>query len=204
MDAYGNPIPGTSKEFVNIETTESTAAYDFSWLENEFNNDDANEDSKIQINIVKNLNKNDSYKFKQIETNPNIQDFFEKIDCIDFNQYDIEQNKYNFTDLLDQCNKFIDILGRNIVNLEEIMIEIHRNIEISKRNVNKALSCIKFEKKCMSKVEMKNLKLKAHLANFFKIGLVNCPQNPHLKELYETEKLILSYNGRFILEECTY
>lgn len=202
MDAYGNPIPGPSKEFINIETTESTAAYDFTWLENEFNNDDANEDSKVPINIVKSLNKYDSYQFEQIETNPNIQDFFEEIDCIDFNQDDIVQNKYNLTELLEQCNKFIDILGRNIVYLEETMIEIHRNIEISKRNVTKALSCIKFEKKYMSKVQMKNLKMKAHLANFFKIGFVNCPLNPHLKELYETERLMLSYNGRFIFEEC--
>ncbi|KAE9533461.1 hypothetical protein AGLY_009099 [Aphis glycines] len=202
MDAYGNPIPGPSREFVNIETTESTAAYDFIRLENEFNNDDTNEDSKVQINIFKNLNKNDSYKFEPIETNPSIQDFFEKIDCIDFNQDDIEQNKYYLTELLEQCNNFIDILGRNIVYLEEIMIEIHRNIDISKRNVTKALTCIKFEKNYMSKVKMKHLKIKAHLANFFKIGLVSCPQNPHLKELYETEKLMLSYNGRFIFEEC--
>jgi len=203
MDAYGNPIPGSSKDIVNIETTESTAACDFIWLENEFNNDDANGDSKVQTNIVKSLNKNGSYTVEQIETNSNIQDFFEKINCIDFNQVDIIQNKYYLTELLEQCNKFIDILGRNIIYLEEIMTEIHRNIEISKRNVTKALTCIKFEKKYMSKVKMENLKMKVHLANFFKIGLVNCPRNPHLKELYETERLMLSYNGRFIFEECT-
>ncbi|XP_025204474.1 uncharacterized protein LOC112601208 [Melanaphis sacchari] len=200
MDAYGNPIPGPSKEFVNTET-ESIAAYDFTWLENEFNNDDANENLKVPTSIVKSLNKNNSYKFNQIETNPNIQDFFEEINCIDFNQ-DFEQSNYTLVELLEQCTKFIDILGRNIVYLEEMMIEINRNIEISNRNVTKAFNCIKFEEKCMSKVKMKKLKMKAHLANFFKIGLLNCPRNPHLMELYETERLILSYNGRFIFEEC--
>jgi len=49
---------------------------------------------------------------------------------------------------------------------------------------------------------MLNLKKKAHLANFFKIGIINCPHNHHLMELYEMGRLILSYNGRFILEEC--
>ncbi|XP_026804272.1 LOW QUALITY PROTEIN: snRNA-activating protein complex subunit 4 [Rhopalosiphum maidis] len=199
MDACGNPIPGSSKEFINIETAES--AYDFTWLENELNNGDANEDLRTPKSIVKSLNKNDSFKFEQIETNPNIQDFFEEINCIDFNQ-DIVQSNYTLTELLEQCNKFIDILGRNIVYLEEMIIEINKNIEISNRNVTKALSCIKFEKKYISKVTMKHMKIKAHLANFFKIGLLNCPRNPHLMELYETERLILSYNGRFILEEC--
>jgi len=203
MDAYGNPIPGPSKEFANVETTESISAYDFAWLEQEFNNVDANEDVKVPTNIAQSLNKIEDYKFDQIEANPSIEDFFEEINCIDFSQnQNIVQCNYTLTELLEQCNKFIDILGRNIVYLEEMMIEINKNIEVSKRNVTKAFSCVKFEKKYMSKITMKNLKLKAHLANFFKIGLLNCPQNPHLMELYETGRLLLSYNGRFILEEC--
>jgi len=199
MDAYGNPIPGPSKEFVNIETTESIAAYDFDWLEKEFKVDDTKEDVKVPTSIIHSLNKNDSYKLDQIETNPNIQDFFEEINCIDFSQNIVQ---INYTELLEQCNKFIDILGRNIVCLEEMAIEINRNIEVSNRNAAKAFSCIKFEKKAMSKITMKPLKIKANLANFFKIGLSNCPRNPHLSELYETGRLILSCNGRFILEEC--
>ncbi|XP_060875714.1 uncharacterized protein LOC132948995 [Metopolophium dirhodum] len=199
MDAYGNPIPGPSKEFVNIETTESNSAFDFDWLEKEFKDDDAKEDVKVPTSIIHSLNKNDSYKLDQIETNPNIRDFFEEINCIDFSQNIVQSN---YTELLEQCNKFIDILGRNIVCLEEMTVEINKNIEISNRNATKAFSCIKFEKKALSKITMKPLKIKAHLANFFKIGLSNCPRNPHLSELYETGRLVLSCNGRFILEEC--
>ncbi|KAL5235729.1 hypothetical protein ACI65C_003139 [Semiaphis heraclei] len=201
MDAYGNSIPGTSKEFANIETTESISTYDFDWLEKEFKDDDTNEDVKVPTSIVQGLNKNDNYKLSQIETNPNIQDFFEEINCIDFSQ-NIAQSKYTLAELLEQCNKFIDILGRNIVCLEEMTNEINRNIEVSRRNATKAFNCTKFEKKAMSKIIMKPLKIKAHLANFFKIGLSNCPRNPHLSELYESGRLILSCNGRFILEEC--
>lgn len=62
MDAYGNPIPGPSKEFVNIETTESNSAYDFEWLEKEFKDDDDKEDVKVPTSIIHSLNKNDSYK----------------------------------------------------------------------------------------------------------------------------------------------
>lgn len=199
MDAYGNPIPGPSKGFDNIEATESDGAYEFDWLEKEFKDDDAKEDIKVPTSIVHSLNKNNSYKLDQIETNPNIQDFFEEIKCIDFSQNIVQSN---YIELLEQCNKFIDILGRNIVCLEEMTIEINRNIEVSNRNAEKAFSCIKFEKKAMSKITMKPLKIKAHLANFFKIGLSNCPRSPHLSELYETGRLILSCNGRFILEEC--
>lgn len=201
MDAYGNPIPGPSKEFVNIETIESIAAYDFDWLEKEFKDNDTKEEVKVPISIVHGLNKNDSYKLDQIETNPNIQDFFEEINCIDFSQ-NIVQSNYTLAELLEQCNKFIDILGRNIVCLEEMTIEINRNIDISNSNATKAFSCIKFEKKAMSKITMKPLKMKAHLANYFKFGFSNCPRNPHLSELYDTGRLILSCNGRFILEEC--
>jgi len=204
MDACGNPIPGPSNGFVNIENTQSVAAYDFAWLEKEFKDNDSNEDDedvKVPTSIVQSLNKNDSYKLSQIETNPNIQDFFEEINCIDFSQ-NIVQSNHTLAELLEQCTKFIDILGRNIVCLEEMTVEINRNIEVSQRNAAKAFSCIKFEKKAISKVTMKNLKIKAHLANYFKIGLSNCPRNPHLSELYETGRLILSCNGRFILEEC--
>lgn len=196
MDEYGNPIPGSSKEFENEEILESTDNCDFEWLENEFNHSYV-QDQSSEDNILIESN----YK---IEPSPsdNINEFFEEISGIDFSENNSEQNNDTLIELLERCNNFIDTIGRNIVYLKEMMIEIKNNIDISNRNATKANNCIKYEKKSMHKILLRNLKNKAHLANFFKIGLSNCPLNPHLKELYETDRLILAYNGNFILEEC--
>lgn len=206
MDEYGNPIPGSSKEFENKETMKSTAVCDFMWLENEFDNDDdVKENLKNQVNNDDHVNNSSNFKMDNVESSPiNIEDFFEEIKEIDFSQNtNISQNNNTDSELLERCNNFIDTVGRNIVNLEEMIIEVKRNIEISRKNATKAYNLIRFEKKSMSKTLMRNMTLKAHLANFFKIGLSNCPHSPHLKELYDSGKLILSYNNRFILEECT-
>jgi len=205
MDEYGNPIPGSSKGFENKEIMKSVDACDFAWLESEFNND-VNENLNVPINKDgSNLNNSCDFKMVDMESSPsNIEDFFEEIKSIDFSQNtNILQKDDTFTELLERCNNFIDTIGQNIINLEEMMLEVRRNIEISKRNATKAYCLMQFEKKSMSKTLIQNLKIKAHLANFFKIGLSNCPHNPHLMELYESGKLILSYNNRFILEECT-
>lgn len=203
MDEYGNPIPGCSKGFYN-ETIKSTADCDFEWLESEFNNVDVDEGLKMQV--IKNDQLSNSHNFEMfdMQSSPsNIEDFFKEINNIDFSQNtNILQNNDTFTELLERCNNFIDTIGRNIVNLEEMILEVKRNIEISKRNATKAYRLIRFEKKSMSKTVMENLKMKAYLVNFFKIGSSNCPHNPHLKELYESGKLILSYNNCFIFEEC--
>lgn len=199
MDEYGNPIPGTSKQFGCEEIIQATAACDFTWLENEFNHEDVHFYTQ---NTDQNFDKND-LKTYNTKSSPTIDDFFEEIRSIDFSQTQkSSQNCDIFIELLERCDNFIDVIGRNIVYLEEMMSEIKKNSEISIRNANKAYKAIKFENKSFSKVPILNLKIKAHLANFFKINLSNCPQNPHLKELYEHGRLILSYNGRFMLEEC--
>lgn len=202
MDEYGNPIPGPSRGFLNEDNMKSTVDCDFAWLENEFNNDDIKEvilDSSYGV-------QNNIYYTNEVEYNQsnNIEDFFEEIKGIDFgkNPTFVQNNDDIFTELLERCNSFIDIVGRNIVSLENMMEEVKNNIEISKKNAFKAHDCICFEKKSMYNTKIAKLKKKAHLANFFKIGLSNCPQNPHLSELYDSGRLILSYNGRFILEEC--
>lgn len=201
MDEYGNPIPGTSKEFENDEIIEPTTEYDFAWLENEFDVVNINNTSKVPINIDQN---NHNLKINKTDSNlsNNIEDFYEEIKDIDFSKNQNTQINDNVIELLERCNNFIDIVGRNIVYLEEITSEINKNISISIRNAKKADECIKFEKKSMAETPIKNLKKKAHLANFFKIRYSNCPYNPHLTELYETDRLILAYNGRFMLEEC--
>lgn len=202
MDEYGNPIPGPSRGFVNEDNMISTVDCDFAWLENEFNNDDIKEVILDSSNGVQ----NNIYYTNEVEYNQsnNIEDFFEEIKGIDFgkNPTFVQNNDDIFTELLERCNSFIDIVGRNIVSLENMMEEVKNNIEISKKNAFKAHNCICFEKKSMYNTKIAKLKKKAHLANFFKIGLSNCPQNPHLSELYDSGRLILSYNGRFILEEC--
>lgn len=198
MDEYGNPIPGTSKEFENDEIIEPTANCDFEWLENEFNyrllQDQTSEDKSLS----------ESHNCK-IEPSPNdnIEEFFEEIISIDFSENENVQNNETLIELLERCNHFIDIISRNVVSLEEMMIEINKNINISKKNATKANNSIVYEKKSMSKAAIPiTLKNKAYLANFFKIGLSNCQRNPHLMELYKDDRLILSYNGHFILEEC--
>lgn len=197
MDEYGNPIPGSSKEFEKDKILVPTTNCDFEWLENEFNY----QHNQLQDQTSKDLSVSHSCK---IEPSPNnsIEDFFEEINSIDFSQNENVQTNDTLIELLERCNHFIDILGRNIVCLEEMMIEINRNIDISKKNATKANNSIEFEKKSMHKMLITNLKNKAHLANFFKIGLLNCPRNPHLIELYNDGRLILSYNGHFIFEEC--
>lgn len=202
MDDYSNPIPGTSTDFESEEIVDDD--YDFLWLENEFKNDDANKDKKTLISEDQNLNNNLDFDMIEIESSPNenIDSFFEEIKRIDFCQNKNLQNNETLKELLERCNSFIDILGRNIVNLEESMVKVQKNIEISKRNATKAHECIEYEKKSMLKIPLNNLKKKANLANYFKINLSNCPLNPHLRELYDTGRLILSYNGRFMLEEC--
>lgn len=202
MDEYGNPIPGSSKEFENDGIMEPTC--DLAWLENEFNNDHIDNNVQFLTSGDQNLN-NYNVEIDETTSNPiiDIDDFYEEIKCINFSQsQNIVQNNDNVLELLERCNNFIDIVGRNIVFLEEMISEIKNNVNISKRNASKAHECIEFEKKSMSKTPMLSLKKKAHLANFFKFGLSNCPQNQHLIELYDTGRLILSYNGRFILEEC--
>lgn len=205
MDEYGNPIPGPSKEFENEETMETSENCDFAWLENEFDPDDDDEDVKVFTNNDLHMDYSHSLKKNEIESNPNnnIDEFFEEIKSIDFSQNVVQDNENDSAkELFERCNNFIDIVGRNIVQLEEMMQDIEYNIAISKRNATKAYNCIEFEKKSLSKTLIHDLKKKAYLANFFKIGLSNCPKNPHLSELFESGRLILSYNGRFILEEC--
>lgn len=201
MDEYGNPIPGSSKEFESEEIMDTTAACDFAWLESEFSSEDMNAKRNTNLNL------DNSYNFKtyKVESSPenNIDNFFEEIKTIDFSQnLNSMQNNNIFLELLERCNNLIDIVGRNIVYLEDMMSATKNNIEISKRNATKAHKVIKSENQSMSKTLMLKLKKKSNLANFFKIGLSNCPHNPHLMELYEHGRLILSYNGRFILEEC--
>lgn len=204
MDEYGNPIPGPSNGFENEEYMETTTECDFTWLENEFSIDSVNKHTQININTEQ--NEDNSYNLKSNEHDSsiinNIEDFFEEIKSIDFSGTQNVQMNDTRIELLERCNNFIDIVGRNIVYLEEIASEIKKNITISTRNAKKAHEAIEFEKKSMFKTPMINLKKKAYLANFFKIGLSNCPYNPHLMELYETGRLVLAYNGRFILEEC--
>lgn len=200
MDDINNPIPGSSKDFESEEIVEITDDCDLLWLENEFKIGDEN-------NLIsKNQNLDGSLEFEMVEINSspdkNMDSFFEEIKRIDFSQNKNIQINDTLIELLERCNNFIDIVGRNIINLEESMVKVKENIEISKRNATKAYECIEFEKKSMFKIPMQDLKKKANLANFFKINLSNCPLNPHLIELYETGRLILSYNGRFILEEC--
>lgn len=202
MDEYGNPIPGSSKEFGNEKIME--LPNDLLWLESEFKIIDVDEDMKtstIQDQYLSNIH---DIEIDNIEPSPNnsIDNFFEEIKTIDLSENKNVEVNDTYIDLLERCNNFIDILGRNIIYLEEIMSKIQKNIEISKKNATKAYECIEFEKKSMHKISMLNLRKKAHLANFFKIRLSNCPKNYHLFELYENGKLILSYNGRFILEEC--
>lgn len=201
MDEFGNPIPGPSNEYESKYTESTTTNYDFVWLENEFDNNDISEDVKVALSNETHMNT--SKPIVEIESCPNIEDFFEEIKNIDFSQNEsVVENNYTPSKLLERCNNMIDIISRNVIYLEELMIEIKKNIEISKRNAHKAFMCLKFERKSILETPMHKLKLKANLANFFKIGLFNCPQNPHLFELYETGRLILAYNGHFILEEC--
>lgn len=197
MDEYGNPIPGSSKEFENDEIIEPTANCDFEWLENEFNYQHLQEETSED----KSLSESHICKIEPSPNN-NIDDFFEEINSIDFSQNENVQNNDILIELLERCNNFINTLARNIVSLEEMIVEINRNINISKKNATKANNTIVYEKKSMPKTFTKSLKNKAHLANFFKIGLSNCQRNPHLMELYKNDQLILSYNGHFILEEC--
>ncbi|XP_050425356.1 uncharacterized protein LOC126836203 [Adelges cooleyi] len=203
MDEYGNPTPGTSMEFENIVVTANSC--DFTWLVNEFKHSDTDEDEKPDVS-------NDGYMFdgnyhdlseqkSQGDPDDGMKDFFDEIRTIDFDS--IEQKSSSLREeLLDRCVSFIDTIGRNIVHLEETRSTFMTNIAVSKRNAAKAHKVIKYERKLLSDMAIPDLKKKAHLANFFKIGLSNCPHNPHLMELYETGRLILSYNGRFILEEC--
>lgn len=204
MDEYGNPIPGSSKGFENEELMETTTECDFTWLENEFGNDSVHNHTQI-INTEENAIYN-SHNLKIGENDSslinNIEDFFEGIKSIDFGETQNVQMNDTYIELLERCNNFIDIVGRNIVYLEEMASEIKRNILISTRNANKAHEGIEFEIKSMFKTPMMDLKKKSCLANYFKIGLSNCPYNPHLMELYETGRLILSYNGRYMLDEC--
>ncbi|XP_050543009.1 uncharacterized protein LOC126906433 [Daktulosphaira vitifoliae] len=203
MDEYGNPIPGSSKEYENIIA--SANACDFTWLENEFKQQDSNEDEKPDLCIPNNYNNNFLPQPIEQDTNHKIQDFFEEIKTIDFTQASNTEKLGNLDtrrEMLERCISFIDIVHRNIDYLDQIICTINSNIEISKRNATKAHKAIEYERKLLYKTSLSNMKKKAHLAHFFKIGLSNCPLSTHLEGLYEHGKLILSYNGRFILEEC--